>query len=203
MVMRSSIATIVIMILSFSLIATSAFAGKHDNKVTAINAETEHYMHTKNYSRAIASCNKALGLDPDNVAALNQRIVLFSLMNAPEKARADLDKLIAIAKTPADKAASIAYKYKYFGQNTEAKAEIDKAIKLEPKNPHFYADRADILVKLKQFDAALKDANKAIELDAKFYGAYFARARIYEAMGDNEKSKEDFKTAEKLKDTVE
>ncbi len=95
----------------------------------------------------------------------------------------------------------MAYKDAYFGKFNDAKIHIDEAIALDPKKPDYYADRAEILMDQSTSNsaAAFKDIDKSLELNPDFFGAYFARARIYEKLGDKQKAAEDFAQAQKLK----
>ncbi len=150
-------------------------------------------------AQALVMVNAGLATDPNNTALLQQRIVIYKLMQQPDNARADFDKLISLSTSEADKNSLMAYKASYFNQFNDAKTYIDTAIRLDPNNPDYYSRRAEILMDLNQSDAALADINKALELDPKFYGAYYARSRIYEKLGDKLKSEQDFAMAEKLK----
>lgn len=182
-----------------SVVSFSAMALDKSDEIKKLNTATNSYIKKHDYKQALENSDKVLKLDPNNITALNKRIVIYMLTKQKDKATPDFDKLISLAQTPALKHAATAYKDSYFDKFTEAKDEMDQAIKLEPTNAAFYADRADIQIKLKHDDLALADANKALELDPKFFGGYFARARIYKALGKHQEAKEDFAMAEKLK----
>jgi tetratricopeptide (TPR) repeat protein len=60
-------------------------------------------------------------------------------------------------------------------------ADLDHAIELDPQDAVAYAGRADVHVKKKQYDAAIKDIQKAIDLDlAK--GPYYVDLAWYELL---------------------
>lgn len=164
------------------------------NKIDAL-------MQQHDYTAALEKCNADLASNPNNVTLLHIRIVLYKLTHQPEKARADFDKLIKTTNNKAQKHSLMAYKDAYFDKFSEAKKHIDDAIKLDPNKPDYYADRAEILMGQSTANsaAALKDVDTSLKLDPKFFGAYFARARIYEKLGEKEKAAEDFATAQKLK----
>jgi tetratricopeptide (TPR) repeat protein len=57
--------------------------------------------------------------------------------------------------------------------------EFSEAIKREPKNDLFYAARGQGYQRLKKFDLALADLNRAIELNSSKQGYFHVRGHIY------------------------
>ena len=58
-------------------------------------------------------------------------------------------------------------------QLNDALMHINKAISLEPKTDNFYIDRANIYLKKKEYDLAMKNANIALNFpDPNYYPAY-------------------------------
>ena len=51
---------------------------------------------------------------------------------------------------------------------------------------------------LKQYDQAIKDLNKVIEINPKDADAYYNRGLVYKELGDNKSSREDIKKAKDL-----
>jgi tetratricopeptide (TPR) repeat protein len=58
---------------------------------------------------------------------------------------------------------------------TEALADLNKSIELEPEDPDAYSNRAFTYAQLGQFEEAQKDVEKAISLDVENATPYFAR----------------------------
>lgn len=145
----------------------------------AIVVRGEAFIGVNNIKLAISTLTNALRLDPDNSAA---RTIL-------KKAKA----------LEAEKAAG---NEAYAKSNmNEAIFHYSRALELNSYSPSFdailYSNRAQAHLQEKRFDDALKDLNKAIELDSRYVKAYIKRAAAYtglekyqEAVDDLEKAKE-------------
>lgn len=69
---------------------------------------------------------------------------------------------------------------------------FNKMISLRPKDADVYAARSDFYEELKQYDKAIIDVTKAIELDPNNYWFSYGRGLLYFNMGDLQKAKADF-----------
>ena len=65
------------------------------------------------------------------------------------------------------------------GDFSTAVKHYSEAIKRNPSDPKIYSNRAACYTKLMSFDLALKDCDKAIELDPKFIKAYLRKAMVH------------------------
>lgn len=83
------------------------------------------------------------------------------------------------------------------GHYDEALAELKTLLTLTPDDPDSYRTRAGIYRKTKNYEAALKDMNRAVELEPSST-ALKERARIFELMGKPDKAKADMQAAAKL-----
>lgn len=84
------------------------------------------------------------------------------------------------------------------GKNTEALADLDKAIEMEPKIPLSYINRADVYLSEGEDERAIRDLEHALKLDPEQAKAYLVRARYYKKRKENELALKDFNTAVKL-----
>ena|GEM_PF-4108487 len=75
--------------------------------------------------------------------------------------------------------------------------DYNQAIALE-QNAAFYCNRGVAYVQSKQYEKALHDLNKSVELDAKGKQAYYWRAIVYREMGKKEDAIADSKQALKI-----
>lgn len=75
---------------------------------------------------------------------------------------------------------------------------LTDAIKLNPQSSVTYVNRASIFVKLKKPNAAIRDCNKASELNPKSAQPYKCRGKAHMLLGYWEKASEDFTMACKL-----
>ena len=84
----------------------------------------------------------------------------------------------------------------------EALIKLDYAIKLCPKNPSPYNNRAQIYQLEKRFDEAILDLEKAIELSDgrgnSALQAYIQRALIHQLHNESEQAKENYQKAANL-----
>jgi tetratricopeptide (TPR) repeat protein len=69
--------------------------------------------------------------------------------------------------------------YKEGSDSTNAIDFIDKAIALDSKNPYYYTIRADINNHFENYEAAIEDCNKALELNTSLEEAYGNRSIAY------------------------
>jgi Tfp pilus assembly protein PilF len=76
--------------------------------------------------------------------------------------------------------------------------EWAEANKTYPPLAVMYCDRGAIYLKTKQYDLALQDLNRSIELDPNKPVSYQFRAQVYEKLGQAKSAAEDAATASKL-----
>lgn len=80
-------------------------------------------------------------------------------------------------------------------QYPEAAADLEKALKLEPKSPEAFNNRG-VLHRLQgQYDPAIQDYSKAIELFAKYPSAYANRGFAHRQLGRYAEALKDFDKA--------
>ena len=83
------------------------------------------------------------------------------------------------------------------GDNQQAIADYDEAIKLDPKNASAYNNRGNARSDMGESDGALADFNEAIKYNSRYASAYFNRGNIYAAQGD-ERALKDYDAAVKF-----
>jgi tetratricopeptide (TPR) repeat protein len=81
----------------------------------------------------------------------------------------------------------------------EAAEDYDKALTLDPQNPHSWYDRGTIRLKKGGYKHAIQCFTKAIELDPNFVQAWESRAFAERKLKDNEAADADLKRAQALK----
>lgn len=101
-------------------------------------------------------------------------------------------------KTLIDSKDSNLYNNNHFGE-CEHKLNIwNEVIAIKPEEVYPYTRRANLYCENKQYDFALADFSKAIELDSKDYRRYVDRAKCYELMGEYELALLDYDRAIEL-----
>jgi TPR repeat/Tetratricopeptide repeat len=84
----------------------------------------------------------------------------------------------------------------------EAIADLTKAITLK-QHPRFYDDRGNLMAQKGDFDGALADLNKAIEIESKYAKAYGDRAIVHLMRGESTAAEFDLKKCFELDKTLE
>lgn len=87
-------------------------------------------------------------------------------------------------------------------ENT-AKAELAKAIRIEPGEGHFYALLGDIALKNRQWTAAQRHFNEAIQLNDSFFYYHLRRGQAFDQLNLNDQARADFQRSAELLPTAE
>jgi len=148
----------------------------------------ESYWRLGEYQKAIADCDKAIQLDPNNSSAYAVRGASYGWLGEYPKAIADCDKAIQL-----DPNYSFAYavrgdSYRLLGEYRKAIADCDKAIQLDPNYSFAYAARGESYRLLGEYRKAIADCDKAIQLDPNYSLAYAFRGASYLGLGEYPKA---------------
>jgi protein O-mannosyl-transferase len=88
--------------------------------------------------------------------------------------------------------------YYDLGISNKAMEHYDRAIELAPMIPYSYVNRGALLYDLKEYDKALSDFDRALDM-LPSGNAFMGRALVMEAIGNQERAKQDLLAACKLK----
>ena len=83
-------------------------------------------------------------------------------------------------------------------RHEEAIADCSEAIRLDPRDPALYLERAEARSAVGRFEEALADYDRAIRLDPDHAGAYLGRCRAKSELGRHEEAVEDYDHAVRL-----
>jgi uncharacterized protein (TIGR02145 family) len=167
------------------------------NNALRLKADPESYFlrgvayHVKgDYAKAIADLEKSLQLDPDNDEAKE------ALASARQKAG------LGSGGSGSQTTAQAAYergKAAYNNKNYDlAVKEFTEAIRLDPKgNDNYYYYRAQIYIVRANYDAAIADLNRALELEPDPV-SYSSRGAVYMLTGNLTKAIADFEKSLQL-----
>lgn len=141
------------------------------------------YRKHGDYEKALADLARSIKLKP-NAFAYSQRGQIYDAMKNPEQAIIEYTKAIEItpAAERADYLFNRALTYDDLKKYELALADLTVAIKLSPNDPLNHKWRGIIRGKTGDFEAGLKDLNRAIDLNADA-NTYYHRGRLYEEMG--------------------
>lgn len=84
------------------------------------------------------------------------------------------------------------------GRLSEAVAEFDEAIRLDPKLVQAYYHRGNVYRILGQYELAFQNYTDAIRLDTQFAPAYANRAVVFAFLGDQASARRDLEKAARL-----
>lgn len=87
--------------------------------------------------------------------------------------------------------------YYLLGNNDLALADVNWALMKDKNNAKFLDTRGGIYYEMKQYDKAIKDFDAAIKINDKYAHAYYYRGKCYEALGEKDSAKSDYKKAKK------
>jgi tetratricopeptide (TPR) repeat protein len=95
---------------------------------------------------------------------------------------------------------SLGYRYRAYahtdaGNLIRAIADLDEAIRLKPDDVQCYFDRSQNLLRQKQYDLALSDANKGLTIDAGRADLLALRGKIQSSRGMSESAEDDLSRA--------
>jgi len=156
------------------------------------------------WAGCVEDLNGAIKIDPKNSDLLSTRAFSFLHTGNFEAAKHDFRAIDSIEKDAGKKA-------QYFmaenllrrarsnlmtktGDKQKALDDYNRVLAIAPANDIILFERADALSELKQYEAALKDLDKVIEIDgdiSKFGDTYAKRAKIRRILKDDKGAKED------------
>jgi tetratricopeptide (TPR) repeat protein len=155
----------------------------------ALNPQNSYYYEVRaianiqmgNYRAALEDLHTALDGNPCNLRIFLNRSSIYYELNEPQKAQSDLEAILQ--KTADPKIASIAHArlgilYARQENLLPAFVEFDKGFGYCPTSALLLVCRAQGLVQLSQFQAAIEDYNEAILLDPERIEWVFERMQV-------------------------
>ncbi|MDZ7961221.1 MAG: tetratricopeptide repeat protein [Aulosira sp. DedQUE10] len=155
------------------------------------------YLQLQEYHQAIVDCTQAINLSPENAEAYLNRGLANYRQQDYLSAIADYQR--AIALKPYEFRAYYNLALAHAATNKYLEAIVDYNLALSQISPSanllladIYNDRGLARLQLQDFEAAMADFSKAIQLDANDYRAYFNRGCACGRKGDNFGALRDF-----------
>ena len=136
--------------------------GRFPSDAGVLSAIADMYQRWGKEDLAIAQYERLAKLEPDDPAHLVTLGEQYWQKQDKARAIATWKRIIASAKPAAF--AKLGEVLSEHGSGTEAIANYDKAIQLDPKNPEFYKGRASAHESQKHYDEALADWEKVLSL---------------------------------------
>lgn len=136
--------------------------------------------HAKgNFEQSIVDYNMAIEIDQKNTRAFLNRSKAYYIMGEFSGALRDLTKVIELRPDiiwTYNRRGNI---YLELGDHDKAFEDLTRAIFLEPDNPDYYYDRALAFGEgTNNYEKAISDCSRAIEIDSHYARAYWYRGKI-------------------------
>ncbi len=158
--------------------------------VAYINRATYYFNVEKDYQKAIADYSSAIKIRSKRKSFYYNRGLAYEQINETDKAINDYSKAIQLDSEYQEAIAARANIYKKVNPEMAMK-EFENALELDEGDYKVYINRGNYYREQKEFDKALVDLNKAIEI-CNCYEAYFNRAGLYQTLNQDDKSIADF-----------
>jgi tetratricopeptide (TPR) repeat protein len=127
-------------------------------------------------AQALNQINSALRLNPNNVAALNNRGIALQELKRFEEALETFERAAALQPDYAEALSNRGNVLKALRRFHEALASYDHALALRPDYAEAHSNRADVLCELRRYDEALASSDRALKLRPGFAEAHCNRA---------------------------
>lgn len=126
----------------------------------------------KRPAEALASYDRAIGLDPDNADVRCKRADVLSDRGRLEEALAGYNDAIALDRNHFAAHNNRGSVLRELRRYAEALASHDRAIALDPDHANAHYNRANVLCDLDRLEEAVASYDRAIALDPAHFGAY-------------------------------
>jgi tetratricopeptide (TPR) repeat protein len=174
---------------------TTALALKPDNAVAYYSrGNLYHYYIEADPSAlrlALQDYNRAIRLSPGTPEYLVQRGVVSYKLGLFDEAIQDLNAAESFDPTSKDIYAYRSLAYINLGQNSRARADIEKYLDLNPYEPVMWANLGVLARKKEQYAKSLGALNRAIQLAPDTMDYFYKRARTYYEMGEIQQASND------------
>jgi tetratricopeptide (TPR) repeat protein len=173
------------------------------NEKQLFDMRVKALMNQKDYEGVLQEAETFLNSHPDYQKAIYFRAQAYHQLENLEQAAQDYELYIQHVPNQLDAYANLAEVYIQLRQPERAKAHYDNALNRDSRFSAARAGRAFLLGMQGDYQAALADAEYAIELDTNkgiaHPGPYYSRGCIYALMGDEQAAFDDLQYALDLK----
>ena len=137
------------------------------------------------YEGAIADCDQALKINPQDVNAYINRGNAKHFMGNHEGAIADYDQALAIDPQLVGAYNNRGKAKGDMGDHKGAIADLDHALTIDPQDAEVYNNRGNTKGSMGDYESAIADFDQALTIDPKFVKAYNNRGNAKDRMGDH------------------
>ena len=172
--MKSDFIILIIFFISLEALA------QENPRINLLLQEADTELDKSNYNEALRKVESALALSPGNVMALEKRINIYYQMNEIKEASKYVNE--AILKFPSESGLYYLRGLTNISRKKYYKAINDFNIALELEKPvelfKIYLNRAVANTNLQEYELAIEDLTKSIELNSTNPSAYHSRGTV-------------------------
>ena len=166
--------------------------------IPIVFSRANFYLNLKNYGKAIYDYTSILDMVPTNIDALNYRAYAYFQQREYDRAKADYESVLRLKASDPTAALGVALILQKTNKFGEAIKRMDFLIAEYPERDDLLAIRASMLTDRGQYELALVDMDRAIEISPSNPTYYVQRAEIYEQKGKKKLANRDRRNAAKL-----
>ena len=170
---------------AFSTLGVTLFVSENANAESAqsLNKKGMQEYDKGDHYAAISYYSKAINKEPNEPAYWNNRGLSKNLIGDLNGARNDFQRAVIVDKNYDEAFGNLCAVNIDLEDYYGAMSACNKAIKLSLKERHF-TNRGNAKRLLKDYEGAIRDLDKAIEINSKDYSPFLVRSMTKELMGD-------------------
>lgn len=169
-----------------------------DTQHDAQNAYGTCLVRLRRFDAATGVFEKALALNPDDPRQRQLLAAIQLMARHPQDAVVTLRPLIDGGRANARAMELASSAYEEAGDTPQAVSVLRQAILLDPNNPNFYIDFANLSLNHQSFQVGINVLSDGISQQPKVASLYLARGVLYVQLADYEKAEADFEMAHQL-----
>lgn len=170
--------------------------------VPALLGRASVYLDTGKLELARVDYSLVLDVEKENEEALLMRAYIYKVQRQYKFARADYDRLLELHADHFNARLGLALLLQAEGEREQAVRMLDLLITESKEDASrstlLYRARAEVEWESEQYEAALVDVEKSLQIDDSQAEAYLLRGQIYLALGKKPQARRDFNQAQAL-----
>ena len=170
--------------------------------VPALLGRASVYLDTGKLELARVDYSLVLDVEKENEEALLMRAYIYKVQRHYKFARADYDRLLELHADHFNARLGLALLLQAEGERDQAVRMLDLLITESKEDASrstlLYRARAEVEWESEQYEAALVDVEKSLQIDDSQAEAYLLRGQIYLALGKKPQARRDFNQAQAL-----
>jgi tetratricopeptide (TPR) repeat protein len=170
-------------------------------KYSELTRDSNKFFYDKEYEKALACVEEAIEMIPGDVSNYHMRAYIYYKMGDEDAARAEATWTVDNSVNQMVKCENLLFRaglYTDMGLKDQAMADYDSAIELMPDFPDLYSSRASVLSLNGDYEGAVADYAKMLELDPNSALAYWNRGCGYYKLEEFELAEKDFTSAKEI-----